>query len=119
MLGVAFFHLCHQRNSCFLSISTLTCGMCLCGLLEEPYQKLAVETLEELDWCLDQLETLQTRHSVSEMASNKVGQNLQMCFIHSFSKYLSEDEFYKWKTNTQIGHGCPQDIGWLLGVWQF
>ncbi|XP_049588373.1 3',5'-cyclic-AMP phosphodiesterase 4C isoform X3 [Syngnathus scovelli] len=40
-------------------------------LTEEPYQKLAVETLEELDWCLDQLETLQTRHSVSEMASNK------------------------------------------------
>uniref|UniRef100_A0A3P8SA61 Phosphodiesterase n=1 Tax=Amphiprion percula TaxID=161767 RepID=A0A3P8SA61_AMPPE len=40
-------------------------------LSEEPYQKLAVETLEELDWCLDQLETLQTRHSVSEMASNK------------------------------------------------
>ncbi|CAB1324554.1 unnamed protein product, partial [Coregonus sp. 'balchen'] len=38
---------------------------------EEPYQKLAMETLEELDWCLDQLETLQTRHSVSEMASNK------------------------------------------------
>lgn len=41
-------------------------------LSEEPYQKLAIETLEELDWCLDQLETLQTRHSVSEMASNKV-----------------------------------------------
>uniref|UniRef100_A0A672RCG6 Phosphodiesterase n=1 Tax=Sinocyclocheilus grahami TaxID=75366 RepID=A0A672RCG6_SINGR len=38
---------------------------------DEAYQKLAVETLEELDWCLDQLETLQTRHSVSEMASNK------------------------------------------------
>ncbi|MGH0180687.1 UNVERIFIED_CONTAM: hypothetical protein FKN15_011563, partial [Acipenser sinensis] len=38
---------------------------------EETYQKLAIETLEELDWCLDQLETLQTRHSVSEMASNK------------------------------------------------
>lgn len=41
-------------------------------LSEEPYQKLAMETLEELDWCLDQLETLQTRNSVSEMASNKV-----------------------------------------------
>uniref|UniRef100_A0A4W3HNL3 Phosphodiesterase n=1 Tax=Callorhinchus milii TaxID=7868 RepID=A0A4W3HNL3_CALMI len=37
----------------------------------ENYQKLAIETLEELDWCLDQLETLQTRHSVSEMASTK------------------------------------------------
>uniref|UniRef100_A0A3B3CZS7 Phosphodiesterase n=1 Tax=Oryzias melastigma TaxID=30732 RepID=A0A3B3CZS7_ORYME len=45
--------------------------VCLCDLSEEPYQKLAMETLEELDWCLDQLETLQTRHSVSEMASNK------------------------------------------------
>ncbi|TKS74354.1 cAMP-specific 3',5'-cyclic phosphodiesterase 4D [Collichthys lucidus] len=45
--------------------------MCKPCITEEPYQKLAVETLEELDWCLDQLETLQTRHSVSEMASNK------------------------------------------------
>ncbi|XP_044056425.1 cAMP-specific 3',5'-cyclic phosphodiesterase 4D-like isoform X3 [Siniperca chuatsi] len=45
--------------------------MCKPCLTEEPCQKLAVETLEELDWCLDQLETLQTRHSVSEMASNK------------------------------------------------
>uniref|UniRef100_A0A673MX48 Phosphodiesterase n=1 Tax=Sinocyclocheilus rhinocerous TaxID=307959 RepID=A0A673MX48_9TELE len=35
--------------------------------LEEPFQK----TLDELDWCLEQLETLKTRHSVSEMASNK------------------------------------------------
>nr|XP_020467710.1 cAMP-specific 3',5'-cyclic phosphodiesterase 4C isoform X1 [Monopterus albus]XP_020467711.1 cAMP-specific 3',5'-cyclic phosphodiesterase 4C isoform X1 [Monopterus albus] len=46
-------------------------SMCKPCLTEEPYQKLAMETLEELDWCLDQLETLQTRHSVSEMASNK------------------------------------------------
>ncbi|XP_035654885.1 cAMP-specific 3',5'-cyclic phosphodiesterase 4C-like isoform X4 [Oncorhynchus keta] len=41
------------------------------SITDEPYQKLAMETLEELDWCLDQLETLQTCHSVSEMASNK------------------------------------------------
>lgn len=47
-------------------------------VLEEPYQKLAVETLEELDWCLDQLETLQTRHSVGEMASNKVNDALHI-----------------------------------------
>ncbi|TRZ12800.1 hypothetical protein HGM15179_014311 [Zosterops borbonicus] len=44
----------------------------LCLFAEEAYQKLASETMEELDWCLDQLETLQTRHSVSEMASNKL-----------------------------------------------
>ncbi|KAM9831495.1 3',5'-cyclic-AMP phosphodiesterase 4C-like [Neosynchiropus ocellatus] len=45
--------------------------MCRQSVVEEPHQKLAMETLEELDWCLGQLETLQTRHSVSEMASNK------------------------------------------------
>uniref|UniRef100_A0A3B4AY17 Phosphodiesterase n=1 Tax=Periophthalmus magnuspinnatus TaxID=409849 RepID=A0A3B4AY17_9GOBI len=38
---------------------------------EEPHQQLAIETLDELDWCLEQLETLKTRHSVSEMASTK------------------------------------------------
>uniref|UniRef100_A0A8C7G388 Phosphodiesterase n=1 Tax=Oncorhynchus kisutch TaxID=8019 RepID=A0A8C7G388_ONCKI len=38
---------------------------------KEPFQQLAVETLDELDWCLEQLDTLKTRHSVSEMASNK------------------------------------------------
>ena len=34
--------------------------------------RTAVETLEELDWCLDQLENMQTHRSVSDMASNKV-----------------------------------------------
>ncbi|KTG45650.1 hypothetical protein cypCar_00000551 [Cyprinus carpio] len=51
---------------------------------EEAYQKLATETLEELDWCLDQLETLQTRHSVSEMASNKVS--------HRSTSHLTQDK---------------------------
>ncbi|XP_019901169.1 cAMP-specific 3',5'-cyclic phosphodiesterase 4C isoform X3 [Esox lucius] len=46
-------------------------SMCKTSLAEEPFQQLAVETLDELDWCLEQLETLKTRHSVSEMASNK------------------------------------------------
>lgn len=39
---------------------------------EEPYVKLATETIDELDWCLDQLETVQTYRSVSDMASLKV-----------------------------------------------
>ena len=33
---------------------------------------MSLETLEELDWCLDQLETIQTHRSVSDMASSKV-----------------------------------------------
>uniref|UniRef100_A0A8D0GZR1 Phosphodiesterase n=1 Tax=Sphenodon punctatus TaxID=8508 RepID=A0A8D0GZR1_SPHPU len=49
---------------------------------EDAYQKLAIETLEELDWCLDQLETLQTRHSVSEMASNKFKRMLNRELTH-------------------------------------
>lgn len=45
----------------------------VCLFAEESYQKLAMESMEELDWCLDQLEAIQTYRSVSEMASNKVG----------------------------------------------
>ena len=41
--------------------------------LDENYVRRAGETLEELDWCLDQLETIQTHRSVSDMASSKVG----------------------------------------------
>ncbi|XP_074060901.1 3',5'-cyclic-AMP phosphodiesterase 4C isoform X1 [Macrotis lagotis] len=51
-------------------------------LPEDACQKLAMETLEELDWCLDQLETLQTRHSVSEMASNKFKRMLNRELTH-------------------------------------
>uniref|UniRef100_A0A670KID5 Phosphodiesterase n=1 Tax=Podarcis muralis TaxID=64176 RepID=A0A670KID5_PODMU len=56
------------------------CASCLSA--EDASQKLAVETLEELDWCLDQLETLQTRHSVSEMASNKFKRMLNRELTH-------------------------------------
>ncbi|XP_017694523.1 PREDICTED: cAMP-specific 3',5'-cyclic phosphodiesterase 4C isoform X2 [Lepidothrix coronata] len=52
------------------------------SLSEDAHQKLSRETLEELDWCLDQLETLQTRHSVSEMASNKFKRMLNRELTH-------------------------------------
>lgn len=39
---------------------------------DETYVRLAMDTMEELDWCLDQLETIQTHRSVSDMASLKV-----------------------------------------------
>jgi len=42
------------------------------SIINQSYMRTAVETLEELDWCLDQLETMQTHRSVSDMASNKV-----------------------------------------------
>ncbi|XP_057189236.1 cAMP-specific 3',5'-cyclic phosphodiesterase 4C isoform X3 [Triplophysa rosa] len=55
----------HPPSMCKSSLPAVLCPA------EEQLQKLAVETLDELDWCLEQLETLKTRHSVSEMASNK------------------------------------------------
>jgi hypothetical protein len=39
---------------------------------DDNYIKLATDTIDELDWCLDQLETIQTHRSVSDMASSKV-----------------------------------------------
>ncbi|XP_067089588.1 3',5'-cyclic-AMP phosphodiesterase 4C isoform X2 [Osmerus mordax] len=51
-------------------------------LSEETYQQMARETLDELDWCLDQLETVQTHRSVSEMASNKFKRMLNRELSH-------------------------------------
>ncbi|XP_076377471.1 phosphodiesterase dunce isoform X6 [Megalopta genalis] len=55
---------------------------------EENYQKLAVDTMEELDWCLDQLETIQTHRSVSDMASLKFQRmlNKELSYFSESSK---------------------------------
>jgi len=34
--------------------------------------RLAIQTLEEMEWCLEQLEKMQTHRSVANMATNKV-----------------------------------------------
>ncbi len=75
-LGVAGQHSGSMRTVCSDCVSL--CAGCL--LTDEAYQKLAMETMEELDWCLDQLETIQTYRSVSDMASNKVGEAASLVF---------------------------------------
>ncbi|XP_006898904.1 PREDICTED: cAMP-specific 3',5'-cyclic phosphodiesterase 4A [Elephantulus edwardii] len=55
---------------------------CKATLSEETCQQLARETLEELDWCLEQLETMQTYRSVSEMASHKFKRMLNRELTH-------------------------------------
>uniref|UniRef100_A0AAY4EVJ7 Phosphodiesterase n=1 Tax=Denticeps clupeoides TaxID=299321 RepID=A0AAY4EVJ7_9TELE len=67
---------------------------------EDAYQKLATETLEELDWCLDQLETLQTRHSVSEMASNKFKRMLNRELTHLSEMSRSGNQVSEFISNT-------------------
>ncbi|XP_072704641.1 3',5'-cyclic-AMP phosphodiesterase 4A isoform X2 [Ciconia boyciana] len=56
--------------------------LCKATLSEETSQQLARETLEELDWCLEQLESLQTHRAVSEMASNKFKRMLNRELSH-------------------------------------
>ena len=58
----------------------LFCHTCACFITaDEQRQQLVVETLEDLEWCLEQLETTQTDRSVSDLATNKV--TLCACII--------------------------------------
>ncbi|KAG2471412.1 PDE4B phosphodiesterase, partial [Polypterus senegalus] len=67
---------------------------------EETYQQLAKETLEELDWCLDQLETIQTYRSVSEMASNKFKRMLNRELSHLSEMSRSGNQVSEYISNT-------------------
>ncbi|XP_068607176.1 3',5'-cyclic-AMP phosphodiesterase 4C-like [Brachionichthys hirsutus] len=58
------------------------CASPRASLSDQQHQQLALDTLEELDWCLDQLETIQTHRSVSEMASNKFKRMLNRELSH-------------------------------------
>ncbi|XP_055910037.1 cAMP-specific 3',5'-cyclic phosphodiesterase isoform X5 [Eupeodes corollae] len=49
---------------------------------DEQYNRLATDTIEELDWCLDQLDTIQTHRSVSDMASLKFKRMLNKELSH-------------------------------------
>ncbi|XP_055498028.1 cAMP-specific 3',5'-cyclic phosphodiesterase 4B isoform X2 [Leucoraja erinacea] len=70
------------------------------SLTEESHQKLAMETLEELDWCLDQLETIQTYRSVSEMASNKFKRMLNRELTHLSEMSRSGNQVSEFISNT-------------------
>ncbi|XP_037362060.1 cAMP-specific 3',5'-cyclic phosphodiesterase 4C [Talpa occidentalis] len=84
---------------------------------EDTGQKLALETLDELDWCLDQLETLQTRHSVGEMASNKFKRMLNRELTHlsetsrsgnQVSEYISRT-FLDQQTEVELPRVTPME----------
>ncbi|KAM8843770.1 3',5'-cyclic-AMP phosphodiesterase 4C isoform 1-T1 [Spinachia spinachia] len=72
-------------------------------LSEETYQQMALETLEELDWCLDQLETIQTHRSVSEMASNKFKRMLNRELSHLSEMSRSGNQVSEYISTTFLG----------------
>jgi hypothetical protein len=51
----------------------------------------AIATLEELDWCLEQLETMQTHKSVSDLASLKVRKRI--IFLSNAATQRIDDPF--------------------------
>uniref|UniRef100_A0A3Q2T5W2 Phosphodiesterase n=1 Tax=Fundulus heteroclitus TaxID=8078 RepID=A0A3Q2T5W2_FUNHE len=67
---------------------------------QSAYQKLAMETMEELDWCLDQLETIQTYRSVSDMASNKFKRMLNRELTHLSEMSRSGNQVSEFISNT-------------------
>ncbi|KAM9331393.1 3',5'-cyclic-AMP phosphodiesterase 4C-like isoform 3-T3 [Gastrophryne carolinensis] len=83
---------------------------CITNLPEDAVQKLAIETLEELDWCLDQLETLQTRHSVSEMASNKFRRMLNRELTHLSETSRSGNQVSEYISSTFLDKQHEVDI---------
>ncbi|XP_049603228.1 3',5'-cyclic-AMP phosphodiesterase 4B isoform X1 [Syngnathus scovelli] len=70
------------------------------SLSDESYQKLAMETMDELDWCLDQLETIQTYRSVSDMASNKFKRMLNRELSHLSEMSRSGNQVSEYISNT-------------------
>uniref|UniRef100_A0A8C7H0Q8 Phosphodiesterase n=1 Tax=Oncorhynchus kisutch TaxID=8019 RepID=A0A8C7H0Q8_ONCKI len=85
------------RNN-FTTLTNFVSAVCL--LTDESYQKLAMETMEELDWCLDQLETIQTYRSVSDMASNKFKRMLNRELTHLSEMSRSGNQVSEFISNT-------------------
>ena len=72
-------------------------------LTEDAVNKLAVDTLEELDWCLDQLETIQTHRSVGDMATSKFRRMLNKELSH-FSETKSGSQISEYIFRTFLGN---------------
>ncbi|CAO2635912.1 cAMP-specific 3',5'-cyclic phosphodiesterase 4A [Lemmus lemmus] len=78
-------------------------AVCKATLSEETCQQLARETLEELDWCLEQLETMQTYRSVSEMASHKFKRMLNRELTHLSEMSRSGNQVSEYISTTFLG----------------
>uniref|UniRef100_A0A0N5CDM6 Phosphodiesterase n=1 Tax=Strongyloides papillosus TaxID=174720 RepID=A0A0N5CDM6_STREA len=70
----------------------------------------ALETLEELDWCLEQLETIQTHRSVSEMASSKFRKMLNKELSHFAESSKSGTQISKFLINTYMDNNEEESV---------
>ncbi|KAF5301198.1 hypothetical protein FQR65_LT08932 [Abscondita terminalis] len=77
---------------------------------DDAYMKLALETMEELDWCLDQLETIQTHRSVSDMASLKFKRMLNKELSHFSESSKSGNQISEYICSTFLDKQQELDI---------
>uniref|UniRef100_A0A3Q4HWZ6 3',5'-cyclic-AMP phosphodiesterase n=1 Tax=Neolamprologus brichardi TaxID=32507 RepID=A0A3Q4HWZ6_NEOBR len=90
-----------QRSGSMCSVCSDCVSLCAgCLLTDDAYQKLAMETMEELEWCLDQLETIQTYRSVSDMASTKFKRMLNRELTHLSEMSRSGNQVSEFISNT-------------------
>ncbi|XP_054274687.1 cAMP-specific 3',5'-cyclic phosphodiesterase isoform X4 [Macrosteles quadrilineatus] len=77
---------------------------------DDAYMKLSVETIEELDWCLDQLETIQTHRSVSDMASLKFKRMLNKELSHFSESSKSGNQISEYICSTFLDKQQELDL---------
>ncbi|XP_046665953.1 cAMP-specific 3',5'-cyclic phosphodiesterase isoform X4 [Homalodisca vitripennis] len=77
---------------------------------DDAYMKLSVETMEELDWCLDQLETIQTHRSVSDMASLKFKRMLNKELSHFSESSKSGNQISEYICSTFLDKQQELDL---------
>ncbi|GBL83706.1 cAMP-specific 3',5'-cyclic phosphodiesterase, isoforms N/G [Araneus ventricosus] len=73
------------------------------SLTEEEQERLAEETLDELDWCLEQLETIQAHRSVGDMAFSKFKKMLNKELSHFSSESKSGSQISDYICSTFLG----------------
>ncbi|XP_053950861.1 cAMP-specific 3',5'-cyclic phosphodiesterase isoform X2 [Anastrepha ludens] len=82
---------------------------------DESYNRLATDTIEELDWCLDQLETIQTHRSVSDMASLKFKRMLNKELSHFSESSRSGNQISEYICSTFLDKQQELDLPSMRG----
>nr|XP_036222182.1 cAMP-specific 3',5'-cyclic phosphodiesterase isoform X5 [Bactrocera oleae]XP_036222183.1 cAMP-specific 3',5'-cyclic phosphodiesterase isoform X5 [Bactrocera oleae]XP_036222184.1 cAMP-specific 3',5'-cyclic phosphodiesterase isoform X5 [Bactrocera oleae] len=82
---------------------------------DESYTRLATDTIEELDWCLDQLETIQTHRSVSDMASLKFKRMLNKELSHFSESSRSGNQISEYICSTFLDKQQELDLPSMRG----
>ncbi|GIX95252.1 hypothetical protein CDAR_256561 [Caerostris darwini] len=82
-------------------------------LTEEEKERLMEETLDELDWCLEQLETIQAHRSVGDMAFSKFKKMLNRELSHFSSESKSGSQISDYICSTFLDKKQEFDLDTL------